>query len=178
MERRLTAILAADIVGYTRLMGADELGTLQRLTELRQQTLEPLIANHDGRIVKLMGDGILMEFSSAVEVVAFAAEVQCAMSERNAEIPKNRRIVFRIGINVGDIVIEDDDIFGDGVNIAARLEGLAEPGGICVARNDFATRTSWVQHKCYTTFLSSSLLCNQSQLLPAICLKSTLSVRL
>lgn len=135
MERRLAAILAADVVGYSRLMGEDEAGTLSALNAHRKELIEPKVRQYNGRIVKLMGDGALMEFPSAVDAVAFAVEAQCAMAERNEGIPATRQIVYRIGINVGDIIIEDDDIFGDGVNIAARLEALAEPGGICVARN-------------------------------------------
>jgi TolB-like protein/class 3 adenylate cyclase/Flp pilus assembly protein TadD len=135
MERRLAAILAADVVGYSRLMGEDEASTLSGIKSLRKALIEPKAHQYGGRIVKLMGDGALMEFSSAVDAVAFAVEVQCAMATRNAQIPTNRQIIYRIGINVGDIVIEDGDIFGDGVNVAARLEGLAEPNGICLARN-------------------------------------------
>jgi adenylate cyclase len=124
-------------VGYSRLIGEDEAGTLSVIRAHREELLEPKVGQYHGRVVKLMGDGALMEFPSAVEAVACAVEVQCTMAERNAGIPENRQIVYRMGINVGDIVIEDDDILGDGVNIAARLEGLAEPGGICVARNVF-----------------------------------------
>ncbi|MEE9479700.1 MAG: adenylate/guanylate cyclase domain-containing protein, partial [Kiloniellales bacterium] len=137
MERRLTTILAADVVGYSRLMGEDEAGTLVALKAHREAAINPKIAAHNGRIVKLMGDGLLTEFASVVEAVACAVEIQGAMAERNAEVPEDRRIQFRIGINVGDVMVEGDDIYGDGVNIAARLEGLAEPGGICVARNVF-----------------------------------------
>jgi len=137
VERRLTTILAADVVGYSRLMGEDEAGTLVALKAHREAAINPKIAAHNGRIVKLMGDGLLTEFASVVEAVACAVEIQGAMAERNAEVPEDRRIQFRIGINVGDVMVEGDDIYGDGVNIAARLEGLAEPGGICVARNVF-----------------------------------------
>jgi adenylate cyclase len=137
MERRLAAILAADVVGYSRLMGEDEAGTLAAITAHRKELIDPKVSQYNGRIVKLMGDGALMEFASAVDAVSFAAEVQCIMQERNKDVPKNRQIVYRIGINIGDIIIEGDDIFGDGVNVAARLEGLAEPGGICIARNVF-----------------------------------------
>ena len=137
MERRLAAIVAADVVGYSRLMGVDEAGTLAAINRHRKELIEPKARQYNGRIVKLMGDGALMEFASAVDAVAFAVEVQCAMAGRNEGLPENRQIVYRIGINVGDIVIEDKDIFGDGVNIAARLEGLAEPGGIYIARNVF-----------------------------------------
>jgi adenylate cyclase len=131
--RRLAAILAADVAGYSRLMGADEGGTLERLRALRRELLDPKIAEHRGRLVKTTGDGLLVEFSSVVDALRCAVEVQREMVVRNAGIPPDRRIEFRIGINMGDIVVEDGDIFGDGVNVAARLEALAEPGGICVA---------------------------------------------
>jgi TolB-like protein/class 3 adenylate cyclase len=137
MERRLAAILAADVVGYSRLMGENEAGTLAALKTHRKELLKPKAAQYHGRTVKLMGDGELMEFASVVDAVTFAVEVQAAMAARNEEVPEDRRIVFRIGINVGDIIVEGDDIHGDGVNVAARLEALAEPGGICVARNVF-----------------------------------------
>ncbi len=133
IERRLAAILAADIAGYSRLVGADEEGTLARLKAHRSELIDPKIAEHRGRIVKTTGDGLLVEFASVVDALRCAAEVQTAMIERNAAVPADSRIDFRVGINVGDIVVEDGDIFGDGVNVAARLEGLAEPGGICVA---------------------------------------------
>src|SRR5713101_8364499 len=133
VERRLAAILAADVAGYSRLIEDDEEGTLGRLKALRAETIDPKIAGHKGRIVKTTGDGLLVEFASVVDALRCAAEVQRAMAESNAPIPAERRIDFRIGINVGDIVVENDEIFGDGVNIAARLEGLAEPGGICVS---------------------------------------------
>ena len=133
VERRLAAILAADVVGYSRLVGEDEAGTVARLKALRLTLIEPLIAEHRGRIVKLMGDGALCEFASVVEAVACAVAVQRAMAKAEPDEPEERRIRFRIGINLGDIIIEDDDIYGDGVNIAARLEQLAEPGGICVS---------------------------------------------
>ncbi len=133
VERRLAAILAADVAGYSRLIEADEEGTLGRLKALRAELIDPKIAGHKGRIVKTTGDGLLVEFASVVDALRCAVEVQRAMAESNAPIPAERRIDFRIGINVGDIVVENDDIFGDGVNIAARLEGLAEPGGICVS---------------------------------------------
>jgi adenylate cyclase len=130
VERRLAAILAADVVGYSRLMGEDETGTLAQLKAHRKDLIDPKIAEHHGRIVKLMGDGALVEFPSVVEAVQCAVEIQPAMAERNAAIPEDRRIEFRLGINVGDIIVEGDDIYGDGVNVAARLEGLAEPGGV------------------------------------------------
>ncbi len=137
VERRLTTILAADIVGYSRLMGEDEAGTLAALKAHRKELVEPKAEQYRGRTVKLMGDGSLMDFASVVDAVLFAVEVQRAMQQRNAEVPEDRQIVYRFGINIGDIIVEEDDIYGDGVNIAARLEGLAEPGGICVARNVF-----------------------------------------
>jgi adenylate cyclase len=133
VERRLAAILAADVAGYSRLIEADEEGTLRRLKALRAEVIDPKIAAHHGRIVKTTGDGLLVEFASVVDALRCAAEVQAAMGESNAPLPPDRRIAFRVGINVGDIVVEDGDIFGDGVNVAARLEGLAEPGGICVS---------------------------------------------
>ena len=132
-ERKLSAILAADVTGYSRLMGADEEATLARLKEHRRELLDPKIKEHRGRIVKTTGDGMLVEFASVVDAVRCAVEAQRGMAERNAETPEEKRIEFRIGINVGDIIIDGDDIFGDGVNVASRLEGLAEPGGICVS---------------------------------------------
>jgi len=131
--RRLAAILAADVAGYSRLIEADEEGTLGRLRALRAEVIDPKIAAHRGRIVKTTGDGLLVEFASVVDALRCAAEIQAAMAESNAGSPTDRRIELRIGINVGDIVVEDGDIFGDGVNVAARLEGLGEPGGICVS---------------------------------------------
>ena len=133
VERRLAAIFAGDIAGYSRLMGADEEGTLSRLNTHRREFLEPKIADHRGRIVKRTGDGILIEFASAVDAARCAVEIQQGMIERNASVPQDKRIEFRIGIHVGDVIIEDGDIFGDGVNIAARLEGIAQPGGICIS---------------------------------------------
>jgi len=133
MERRLTTILASDVVGYARLMGEDEAGTLAALKSHRKELFEPKAAQYNGRTVKLMGDGALMEFTSVVDAVAFAIEVQSAMPARNAPAAQDRRIVFRIGINIGDIIVEGDDIYGDGVNVAARMETLAEPGGICIS---------------------------------------------
>jgi TolB-like protein/Tfp pilus assembly protein PilF len=133
VERRLTAILAADVAGYSRLTGLDEEGTHAQLQEHLRSLVDPKIAEHRGRVVKNTGDGLLAEFSSVVDAVRCAVEVQRGMAERNAEVPQERRIEFRIGINVGDIIIDRGDIFGDGVNVAARLEGLADPGGICVS---------------------------------------------
>ena len=134
VERRLTAILAADVAGYSRLMGTDEEGTLAALKTLRREVADPKIKEHRGRIVNTTGDGLLSEFASVVDAVRCAVEVQREMAARNADVPAERRIDFRIGVNLGDIIIDENDIFGDGVNIAARLETLAEPGGICVSR--------------------------------------------
>src|ERR1700738_3668038 len=132
--RRLAAILAADVAGYSRLMGADEEGTHERLKAHRRELVDPKIGEHSGRIVKTTGDGMLVEFASLVDAVRCAAEVQRAMIDREAGLPEDRRIRFRIGINLGDVIVDSDDIFGDGVNVAARLEALAEPGGICISR--------------------------------------------
>src|SRR6202011_4740310 len=134
VERRLAAILAADVAGYSRLMGADEEGTLARLKALRRELADPKIKEHRGRIVKTTGDGLLIEFASVVDAVRCAVEVQRDMAERNADVPPDGRIEFRMGINLGDIIKDGRDIYGDGVNIAARREVLAEPGGICVSR--------------------------------------------
>src|SRR5215472_13357937 len=133
-ERRLAAILAVDVAGYSRLMGRDEEGTLAALRAIRRDLGDPKIREHRGRIVKTTGDGLLVEFASVVDAVRCAVDVQREMALRNADIPAERRIEFRMGINLGDIIVEDGDIFGDGVNIAARLEALAEPGEICVSR--------------------------------------------
>jgi adenylate cyclase len=133
VERRLTAILAADVAGYSRLMGADEEGTLAQLKAHRRALVDPKITEHRGRIVKTTGDGMLVEFASVVDALRCAVEVQRAMAERNSEVPQDKRIEFRVGIHQGDVIIEDGDIFGDGVNVAARLEGIADPGGICVS---------------------------------------------
>jgi TolB-like protein/class 3 adenylate cyclase len=133
VERRLAAILAADVAGYARLIKADEEGTLGRLKLLRAEIIDPKIAAHHGRIVKTTGDGLLVEFASVVDALRCSAEVQAAMADSNAPLPLDRRIEFRIGINMGDVIVEDGDIFGDGVNVAARLQGSAEPGGICVS---------------------------------------------
>ena len=133
VERRLTAILAADVVGYSRLMGQDEVGTLVRLKALRRDLIDPKIAEHKGRVVKTTGDGILIEFPSVVEAVACAVAVQQEMAAHNAGTAEDRWIEFRVGVNSGDVIVEDGDIHGDGVNVAARLEALAEPGGICVS---------------------------------------------
>jgi adenylate cyclase len=132
--RRLAAILAADVAGYSRLMGADEEGTLARLKAIRRELADPKVKEHHGRIVKTTGDGLLLEFASVVNAVRCAVEVQSEMAERNADVPPDRRIELRMGINIGDIIKDGRDIYGDGVNVAARLEALAEPGGICVSR--------------------------------------------
>ncbi|MGI9520673.1 MAG: adenylate/guanylate cyclase domain-containing protein [Hyphomicrobiaceae bacterium] len=137
MKRRLTAMLAADVVGYSRLIEEDEMGTLQRLTELREKTLVPLIGDHRGRIVKLMGDGFLLEFQSVVDAVECAVSWQLASGECTAGKELNRPLQFRIGVNLGDVIVEGEDIYGEGVNVAARLEALAEPGGICASRAVF-----------------------------------------
>jgi adenylate cyclase len=132
-QRRLAAVFAADVAGYSRLMGADEEGTLARLKVLRRDLLDPKIEEHRGRIVKTTGDGLLAEFGSVVDALRCAVEVQRGMPGCDAEVDPEKRIAFRIGINVGDIVVEGGDIYGDGVNVAARLEGIAEPGGVCVS---------------------------------------------
>src|SRR5215469_6039984 len=131
--RRLAAILAADVAGYSRIIGADEEGTLDRLRSIRADIIDPSIAQYRGRIVKTTGDGLLGEFASVVDALKCATEIQNAMVEGNAGMAVDKRIDFRIGVHQGDIVVEDGDIFGDGVNVAARLEGLAEPGGMCVS---------------------------------------------
>src|SRR5262250_3203423 len=134
VARKLAAILAADVVGYSRLMGVDEEGTLHQLKGHRKELVDPKITVHRGRIVKTTGDGMLVEFVSVVDAVRCAVDIQRGMFERNNDIPTEKRIQFRIGINVGDIIIDGDDIYGDGVNVAARLEALADPGGITVSR--------------------------------------------
>jgi adenylate cyclase len=135
MERRLTAILAADVVGYSRLMGANEVGTLQSLQQHQSELIEPEVAEKHGRVVKLTGDGMLVEFPSVVSAVECACAVQRGMLTRNAEVPEDRRIEFRIGINLGDVIVEGDDLFGDGINVAARLESVARPGGVAVSQS-------------------------------------------
>src|SRR3984893_5186583 len=132
--RRLTAILAADVAGYSRLMGADEEGTHGRLKAHLGELVNPKIKQHRGRTVKNTGDGFLAEFASVVDAVRCAVEIQRGMVDRNAAVPMEGRTEFRVGINLGDVIAEEEDIFGDGVNVAARLEALAEPGGICVSR--------------------------------------------
>src|SRR5262245_5370560 len=132
-SRRLSAILAADVAGYSRLMGADEERTLERLKAHRRQLVDPKIKEHHGRIVKTTGDGLLVEFPSVVDAVRCAVEIQRAMVDRNTDIAEDKRITFRIGVNLGDVIADGGDIYGDGVNVAARLEALAEPGGICIS---------------------------------------------
>ena len=134
MDRRLAAILAADVVGYSALMERDEARTFESLKALRRTLLEPLVKEHHGRIFKMMGDGFLVEFASVVDAVACAAALQKALGDRNAPLPATERIVLRIGVNLGDVIIEGKDRHGEGVNIAARLEQLAKPGGICVSQ--------------------------------------------
>jgi adenylate cyclase len=133
VERRLAAILAADVAGYSRLMGANEEGTPAQLKSIRKALVDPTIAAHRGRIVKTAGDGMLVEFASAVDAARCAVEVQRGIAVHDADVAQDLRIEFRIGIHVGDIIFDDNDIFGDGVNIAARLEGIAEPGGVCIS---------------------------------------------
>jgi adenylate cyclase len=141
--RRLAAVLAADVAGYSRLMGADEEGTLERLKALRGELVDPKIAEHRGRIVKTTGDGMLVEFASVVDAVRCGVEVQQALFERNTGIRADNRIEFRIGINLGDVIVEDDDLYGDGVNIAARIESLADPGGVFVSNSLLAVSGGW-----------------------------------
>ena len=136
-QRRLAAILAADVVGYSRLMAADEEGTMARLRAVRSEFIDPIIAEYNGRIVKLMGDGALVEFASVVDAVRCAVEFQRGMAKREVDLSADQRLRFRIGVNLGDVIIEGEDIYGDGVNLASRLEGLAEPGGICLSRQAF-----------------------------------------
>jgi TolB-like protein/class 3 adenylate cyclase len=148
VERRLAAILAADVAGYSRLMGADEEGTLARLKAIRKAIVDPAIATHRGHIVKTTGDGILIEFASAVDAVRSAVEIQRSMAEQNAAVPPDQRIEFRIGIHVGDVIFDENDIFGDGVNIAARLEGIAEPGGVCMSDDAYRQVRGKVEIAC------------------------------
>jgi adenylate cyclase len=152
VTRRLAAVLAADVVGYSRLMGADEEGTHDRLKSHFGELVEPKIKEHRGRTVKNTGDGFLAEFPSVVDDVRCAVEMQCGMIEREPDVPEERRIRFRIGINLGDMIAEEHDIFGDGVNVAARLEALAEPGGICISR---MVRQHRPEPPCAQSFLRS-----------------------
>ena len=138
VERRLAAILAADVVGYSRLVEQDEASTLAAIKDLREQVIDPLLAEHKGRIVKLMGDGAIVEFASVVDAVACAVAVQKAVADAAGQVAaRAQRIVFRIGVNLGDVVVEGDDLLGDGVNVAARLEQLCEPGGVLVSGTAF-----------------------------------------
>ena len=137
MQRRLTAILAADVVGYSRLMEIDEANTLARLKSVRADLIDPKIAVHNGRIVKLMGDGALVEFSSVVDAVLCAVEIQRAIAENNADLPGDKHLTLRIGVNLGDVIVEGEDIYGDGVNVAARLETLTDPGGVLISGTAF-----------------------------------------
>jgi adenylate cyclase len=137
-RRRLAAILAADVVGYSRMMQADEAGTLAALKSRRTDILQPLVTKHHGRVVKMMGDGVLIEYASAVDAVACAAELQDAMAAANTSLPENRYVVLRIGINLGDVMVEGGDLYGDGVNVAARLEAMAEAGSIFVSQAVFS----------------------------------------
>ena len=134
VQRRLAAVMAADVVGYSRLMGQDEAGTLAALKARRKGVLEPVVARHRGRIFKVMGDGVLVEFGSAVNAVRCAAELQRGMAAANSGLPEDRCIVLRIGVNLGDVMIEGSDLYGDGVNFEDRLEAIDEPGGICISR--------------------------------------------
>jgi class 3 adenylate cyclase len=133
MERRLAAILAADVVGYSRLMEQDEAGTMTALADRRKAILEPLLAKYRGRTVRLMGDGSLVEFASAVDAVRCAVDIQKAMKEASAKLSGDRAIILRVGLNLGDVIVEDGDLYGDGVNVSARLEAMADPGGICLS---------------------------------------------
>ena len=135
MERRLAAILAADVVGYSRMMGANEVGTLTAIRAWHTDIIQPLMTKHSGRVVKLMGDGVLAEFASAVNAVECAVELQKTMAAASEGVAEGRRITLRVGINLGDVIVEGTDLYGDGINIAARLEAMAEPGGICLSED-------------------------------------------
>src|SRR4030088_703188 len=148
VKRRLAAILAADVVGSCRLIGMDEEGALAQLKALRKTLFDPKISDHRGRIVKNTGDGALVEFGSVVDAVRCAVEIQCGMAEQNIDVSQVKRIEFRIGIHVGDIIFDDNDIFGDGVNIAARLEGIAEPGGVCMSDDAYRQIRGKVEIAC------------------------------
>jgi adenylate cyclase len=145
MERRLAAILVADVVGYSRLMELDEAGTLAALKARRKDVLEPLVQKHRGRIVKLMGDGVLVEFASAVNAVGCAVELQRAMEVANADLPQHHRVAFRIAINLGDVMVEEHDLYGEGVNVASRLEALADPGSVIVSQTVYGQVRGKVQ---------------------------------
>src|SRR4051794_32439161 len=148
MERRLAAVLAADVAGYSLLMGRDEEGTLTQLKAFRKTLVDPTIALHRGRIVKTTGDGMLVEFASAVDAARCAVEVQRGVAVENVDVPQQARIEFRIGIHVGDIIFDDNDIYGDGVNIAARLEGIAEPGGVSISDDAYRQVRGKVEIAC------------------------------
>ena len=137
VERRLAAVLVADVAGYSRLMELDEEGTHRRLSVLQRELIRAQIDQHHGKIIKNTGDGALVEFASVVDAVRCAVEIQRRMRARNADVPNDRRIEFRIGVNLGDVIVEPNDIYGDGVNVAARLEGLAEPGGLCISHTAY-----------------------------------------
>jgi adenylate cyclase len=147
-QRRLAAILAADVVGYSRLMQLDEVGTLAALKTRRKEVLQPVVSKHRGRIVKLMGDGVIVEFASAVDAVECAVQLQEDMETANAGSPQDRRLVLRIGINLGDVMVEGGDLYGDGVNIAARLEAIADPGGVLIS----GTTHDYVKNKVKAAF--------------------------
>ena len=147
-ERRLAAILAADVAGYSRLMGVDEEGTLAQLKAHRRELIDPEINEHRGQIVKTTGDGMLIEFTSVVDAARCAVNIQRGMAERNAGVDQDKRIEFRIGVNLGDIIIDGGDIFGDGVNVAARLESIAEPGGICISEDAFRQIRGKIDNAC------------------------------
>jgi class 3 adenylate cyclase/tetratricopeptide (TPR) repeat protein len=161
LDRRLTAILVADVVGYSRLMEADEAGTLRAIKQHRRDVIDPAIADHKGRVVKLMGDGVLAEFVSAADAVNCATKIQQQTAEGNADLAAERRIELRIGINLGDVIVEGEDIYGDGVNVAARLEGLAEPGGICLSGSVYDTTDKKLTIRC--EFLGEQLVKNLSK---------------
>jgi adenylate cyclase len=176
-QRRLAAILAADVAGYSRLMAANESGTLALLRRLRAEVIEPKIAQFQGRIVGSAGDSLLVEFTSALNAVQCAVEVQTGLADQNAHLPEDRRMAFRMGVNLGDIIPEDDTIHGDGVNIAARLEKLAEPGSICIGRNvydqvksklayAYADLETHLPRVCLTSTSGSSPLKSVSPLVP------------
>src|SRR5262245_20514520 len=148
IRRRLAAILAADVVGYSTLMEQDEAGTLAALKARRKKVLEPLVAKHQGRVFKVTGDGVLVEFGSAVNAVQCAVELQQGMTAANTGLPEDRRIVLRVGVNLGDVMVEGSDLYGDGVNIAARLEGSAEPGRVLISGSVF----DYVRRKVDTAF--------------------------
>src|SRR5438309_3896305 len=137
VERKLVSVVVADVVGYSRLMELDEEGTHARLNVLQRDLLKPKISEHRGKIIKNTGDGALVEFASVVDAVRCAVEIQRRMRERNADVPDDRRIQFRIGVNLGDVIVEPNDIYGDGVNVAARLEGLADRGGLCISHTAY-----------------------------------------